>query len=228
MDKNVRVKSAFDEKGWLVRELFEEKGCSSIFIRIFKLERKLEIWAAFYGRNAYEYIKSYQMTCMSGMIGPKRREGDKQIPEGFYIIDRFNPNSKYYLSLGIDYPNKSDKILGDKTSPGKDIFIHGGSSSVGCIAIGDESIKELYIIAQEASAKGQLKIPIHIFPAALNSTGFERLKKEYINQKDTMAFWNNIKAGYDIFERNHTLPEISVDDEGRYLFFQECGFDGAE
>jgi murein L,D-transpeptidase YafK len=125
--------------------------------------------------------------------------------------------SKYWLSLGIDYPIVSDKILGDKKSPGGDIFIHGGSSSVGCIAIGDENIKELYITAQGATERGQRKIPVHIFPAVLSDANIYKLKKDYEAREELILFWENIKIGFDMFEKDHMIPEISVDGNGMYI-----------
>jgi murein L,D-transpeptidase YafK len=96
------------------------------------------------------HIKTYTVCATSGLIGPKRMQGDLQIPEGFYYIDRFNPYSNFYLSLGINYPNTSDRILGDKNNLGGDIFIHGDCVTIGCLPITDSEIKELYIFCVEA------------------------------------------------------------------------------
>ncbi|HZH97477.1 MAG TPA: hypothetical protein VEX38_00780, partial [Fimbriimonadaceae bacterium] len=106
-----------------------EKACAAagipypppkLFIRAFKQERELEIWGA--ESERFHFLQTYPIVGVSGGPGPKRREGDRQIPEGVYHIDRFNPNSRFHLSLGLSYPNKADRLLGDPERPGSDIF----------------------------------------------------------------------------------------------------------
>jgi murein L,D-transpeptidase YafK len=104
----------------------------------------------------------------SGAMGPKRMEGDYQVPEGFYYINEFNPNSLYHLSLGLNYPNASDRILSDSSRPGNNIYIHGNCVSTGCIPISDVPIEELYYIASNVKAQGQDFIPVHVFPVRYN------------------------------------------------------------
>jgi hypothetical protein len=109
---------------------------------------------------------------MAGELGPKRKQGDNQTPEGFYAISYFNPRSDFHLSLHIDYPNRRDRAAGaDGVKLGGDIFIHGGCLSEGCLAITDEGIRELYWLAVEARSVGQRRIPVHIFPARLGDGG---------------------------------------------------------
>ena len=129
--------------------------------------------------SQFHLVKRYDVVgCMgqdspvSGILGPKRQEDDWQIPEGFYHIDRFQPDSKFYISLGIGYPNTSDKILGVKDNLGCDIFIHGGCATVGCIPITDDQIKELYLVALETQSNSERRIPVHIFPARLMMRGW--------------------------------------------------------
>ena len=122
------------------------------------------------------------------------------------------------MSLQINYPNSSDKILGYKANPGGDIFIHGNCVTIGCVPITDDKIKELYVLAVEAKSSGQSKIPVHIFPAKLGTSNFDILKTEFSGNDKLIKFWQNLKSGYDYFEKNKQLPDITVDNNGKYLF----------
>jgi murein L,D-transpeptidase YafK len=212
-----RVKDAFSEKQELVRKAFTAQGLdldkSKIFIRVFKKDKALELWAANTGDKVFKLIKTYEICALSGTSGPKRKGGDGQTPEGFYYIDRFNPSSNFHLSLGINYPNASDKALGGGNYMGGDIFIHGNCVTIGCMPITDDKIKELYLAAVIAKQNGQQKIPVHIFPTRLTASNVVLLGKEHA------AFWENIKTGYDLFEEKKMIPEISVDSKsGKYLY----------
>jgi len=145
-------------------------------------------------------------------------QGDGQIPEGFYHIDRFNPSSTFHLSLGLNYPNKSDRILGRKGSLGGDIFIHGDCVTIGCMPITDEKIKELYLITVEARNRGQRTIPVHVFPGKMDEKGMGYLMKNYMDEKKLLKFWENIKVGYDYFDRKKKLPMVSIKRDGSYSF----------
>ncbi len=219
--KQVRVKDAIAEKEATVKALFESKGFAyppkNIFIRVFKREQVLELWASQTPKDKFELVKAYKFCVASGQLGPKRRMGDEQIPEGFYYVDRFNPASQFYLSLGVDYPNASDRILGEKGRLGGDIFIHGGCASIGCVPLGDESIKELYLIAVEARSAGQQAIPVHFFPTRFDQNGLKQLERLARNDSELRDFWANLKEGYDFFEKHRRLPKIGVDRRGRYL-----------
>ncbi|MGB0851021.1 MAG: L,D-transpeptidase family protein, partial [Bacteroidia bacterium] len=125
-----------------------------LFIRAFKFEEDLEVWAKNKTDSSFSLVTSYKFCSNVGDLGPKRKEGDKQIPEGFYSLSEFNHNSVYFLSLKVDYPNASDSILSDQRSPGGMIFIHGGCRTIGCIPITDRWIKELYVYAVEAKNGG--------------------------------------------------------------------------
>lgn len=220
--KQSRVKTAYKEKEKRIKDLLEKKRINvhtmEIFIRAFKKEEVLEVWAKNKLENIFKLIIQYKFCAGSGELGPKRRQGDFQIPEGFYFIDRFNPWSNFYLSLGINYPNRSDRILGNKRDPGGDIFIHGNCVTIGCIPITDDKIKELYILAVEAKSNGQRKIPVHIFPAKLNTKNFEYLKDNFSDRADFIEFWKNIREGYKFFENNKSLPKITVLANGNYKF----------
>ncbi len=213
-----RVKTAYAEKEKIVRETYSVKGLelgsASIFIRAFKKEAVLEIWAKGQSENTYKLVKTYDICASSGGLGPKRKQGDGQVPEGFYEIDRFNPSSNYYLSLGLNYPNKSDRILG-KGNLGGDIFIHGNCVTIGCMPLTDDKIKEVYLMAVEAKAGGQDKVPVHVFPCRMNESEMLPLEKA---DPDLASFWKNIQKGYLYFEEKHTLPSISVLPSGEYSF----------
>jgi murein L,D-transpeptidase YafK len=206
-----RVKASYEEKGKYIEDLLKEKGFENkpfqIFIRAFKQEKSLELWIKSGKSSEFSLLKTYKIAASSGILGPKRKEGDLQVPEGFYHIDRFNPLSSYYLSLGINYPNASDKKLSDKVKPGGDIFIHGSDVTVGCLPLTDELIKEVYLIA--AMAKNYEQIEVHIFP-------FKMEKLDDYKSNPSYTFWKNISSGYYFFEKNHKLPAIKVAKDGKY------------
>lgn len=218
--KYSRVRTAKAEKEFIVKKYFSEQGIDypsgNIFIRIFKSEALLEIWTLKKKINGYVRVKSYHICALSGKLGPKRKQGDLQIPEGIYYISDFNPVSNFYLSLKINYPNKSDRILGYKQSLGGDIYIHGDCVTIGCVPITDESIKEVYWMAVQARENGQKKIPVHIFPAKLEGEGFDKLIENYNSNKTLTDFWDNLKIIYNYFEEYKVIPEIQIDDHGNY------------
>lgn len=217
-----RVKTAYAEKGKSVNELFSAKGIDlstlTIFIRVFKKEGELEVWAENPEKNIFQLIKTYEICAASGVLGPKRKQGDGQVPEGFYEIDRFNPSSNFYLSLGLNYPNKSDKIVIGKGKPGGDIFIHGNCVTIGCVPLTDDKIKEVYLMAVEARSGGQLKIPVHVFPCRMNNAEMKSLETEYAENPELISFWKNIRKGYLLFDEKHALPSVSVLPSGEYAF----------
>jgi murein L,D-transpeptidase YafK len=217
---HTRVKSAYQEKEEIVKNYFAEKGISyngfNLFIRGFKKEQKLEIWIREKNKTVFILLQVYDFCTTSGTLGPKRKEGDLQIPEGIYHINHFNPASNFHLSLGINYPNTSDKILGNKLRPGGSIYIHGNCVTIGCIPITDDKIKELYTLAVEARNNGQSRIPVHVFPARLGNEELEILKSEYSNES-LIEFWENLKAVYDSFESTKQLKGFSISETGKYV-----------
>ena len=221
--KYERVNAAFSEKESIVKNMFSEKNVDyppkSIFFRVFKTEKLFEVWSYSSVVNKFVLIHTYPICESSGVIGPKRQEGDGQVPEGFYKICVFNPLSNYFLSLGINYPNSSDSILTtNSTAPGSDIYIHGNCLSIGCIPLTDDYIKEVYLMAVEAVSNGQSEIEVHIFPFKFNNVLYDNLLLNYKNSL-IKNFWLNIKDGYNYFEKNRLLPKISVNSEGKYLFY---------
>ena len=216
--RNVRVKTAYTEKEAIVKGYFVAKKLTyeqfSLFIRAFKKEQKLEVWIREKEKETYTLLHTYDFCAVSGTLGPKRKEGDYQIPEGVYSINHFNPLSNFYLSLGINYPNASDRILSDPKTPGSSIYIHGNCVTIGCIPLTDDKIKELYVLAVEAKNGGQDKIPVHIFPARLSATELNELKMTF--PAKAISFWENLRLVYEDFERSKALKPVRVTKSGEY------------
>jgi murein L,D-transpeptidase YafK len=220
--KYPRVRTASKEKDEVLRQRFKEKGLAypphAILLRAFKQEGFLELWAASADDKPYVLVHEYRICTSSGTLGPKRRFGDEQVPEGFYELDWFNPQSNFFLSLHISYPNGSDRIVGSHKNPGGDIFLHGNCASIGCIPITDEGIKEVYWLAVLVHNQNEQHLPIEIFPAGLTDDGLKALAVAHSNQPALIAFWNNLKEGYDYFEKNHRRPRIKTRADGAYGF----------
>lgn len=214
-----RYEQARAEKWPVWQAFFHKKGIDqssiSLFIRAFKSEELLEVWGRRGAGQPFERWKVYPFCANSGSLGPKRKEGDRQIPEGFYEVNRFNPKSKFYLSMGLDYPNAADQILADPRSPGSDIFIHGGCETVGCIPLTDDKIKELYVLAQKVRESGGGPIPVHLFPFKMSQ---KNLKKHLKHHPEYQAFWQQLQTGYLYFEKNKELPVFSILSNGAYHF----------
>lgn len=218
--KFVHVRAAAVEKDAALQRLFTEKDLPypprALFVRAFKHEGILEAWSLKADGKTYALVKSYGICATSGILGPKRRNGDLQVPEGFYTLDWLNPSSGFYLSLHIDYPNTADRILGLHGDWGGNIFLHGNCVTIGCIPITDDGIKEVYWLAVLARAGGQSRVPIHIFPGRLSEESLRALEKANPKDPVVLQFWGNLKPGYDYFERTHQLPRITVDPDGSY------------
>ncbi len=216
--KNERVKVAKEETDSTVRGLFAARGLAyppkKVFVRIFKAEYILELWAENPETKTFVCIKTYPVCAMSGILGGKNKFGDFQVPEGFYYINAYNPQSSYYLSVKINYPNSYDSFW-KKT--GDNICIHGSCASIGCISIEDDQIKELYWILIQAKSAGQTQIPVHVFPTKLSGEKLTALKYSNAHETEKLSFWDNIKIGYDYFEKYKKLPKVNVI-RGKYMF----------
>lgn len=204
-----------------LRALFAEKRLAyppeEIFLRAFKEEGELELWAG--RRNGQlTLVKTFAICASSGTVGPKREKGDGQVPEGFYFIERFNPRSSFHLSLGLDYPNPSDRLRGRKGKLGGDIFIHGSCVTVGCLPIRDGPIEELYVVALDAKANGQRRIPVHVFPARLTDARLAQLRRDYRPDAALWSFWQELRPGFLSFEESRRVPTIRIDSRtGAYI-----------
>lgn len=217
-----RVSQAWMKCNDTLRKTFEKKGLVyppyQIFVRTFKSNNEMELWARNNDTSEYRLVKNYRICALSGILGPKRSEGDRQVPEGLYFIDDFNPKSDFYLSLLLNYPNYSDMVNGDKKKPGGDIYIHGGCVTVGCMPLTDEYIQEFYVLCLSAKMNGQTYIPVHIYPTRFNRVGLNFLGRSYKDDIEKQKFWVNLKADYDYFERYHKLLPVMYSTDGKYVF----------
>lgn len=176
---------------------------AAAFVRLFKREGELELWlAARDGR--YRLFRTYPICRYSGDLGPKRRQGDNQAPEGFYRVARgqLNPASRYHLSFNLGYPNAYERAKG---YTGDYLMVHGNCVSIGCYAMGDAAIEEIYTLVDAALAAGQPAFDVHAFPFRLDDAAHaaERASPWF-------DFWSELKPGYDAFERSRRPPRIRV------------------
>jgi murein L,D-transpeptidase YafK len=205
-----------------LKRQFEAKGLAwpakYIYIRSFKYDSQLEVWVKYTATEKYKLFHTYKVCALAGSLGPKRMQGDYQVPEGFYYINEFNPRSMYHLSLGLNYPNASDRILSDSLQPGGDIYIHGSCVTTGCIPITDKQIEDLYVLAMHAKNQGQDFIPVHIFPIHFknkNSNDYlNRFLKDFPEYAPMTSVLRNV---YNHFDRNKELPLIMVNNKGEYI-----------
>jgi len=217
-----RVRTALNEKQAYIDNKLKESKLSSdnlnIIFVVYKGDDLLEVFAKTKQETTYRKLLSYNICSRSGQLGPKRKQGDGQVPEGFYHIDRFNPKSNFHLSLGLNYPNLSDKRKSSESNLGGDIFIHGSCVTIGCLPMTDNYIKELYLLAVYAKNNGQNKIPVYIFPfkmTAQNMAGYLAKNKE---NKTLISFWNNLKIGFDMFMNDQKELNIKVAENGDYTY----------
>ncbi len=216
-----RVHAARASHSKRIADLFKaahiHSPAGTLLLRAFKQEGLLELWAGESRTAPLKLITTYPICARSGGPGPKERDGDEQVPEGFYQIAKLNPWSNYHLSLQIDYPNQADRARAHGVSLrdlGGEIFIHGNCVTIGCIPIEDGPIEELYLIAQDAHAHGAT-ISAHLFPARPGSAAWNALQKSAASAR--REFWTSLESGYDAFEATHLLPRIESNSAGNYL-----------
>lgn len=217
-----RINDAMKRREDTLMKQFREKKlpwpAKNIYLRSFKYDSQLEVWVKYEDDEPYKLFKTYKVCAMAGTLGPKRMQGDYQVPEGFYYINEFNPKSSFHLSLGLNYPNSSDRILGDSLQPGGDIYIHGKCVTTGCIPIQDNQIEELYILAAHARAQGQDFIPVHIFPVQFRNEKSVAYLAKYLKQFPEYArLSNQLKSAYLYFEKTKKLPLIMTTSRGEYI-----------
>ncbi len=189
-----------------------------VYIRSFKYDSEMEVWVKNKPGDKYKLFKTYKICALAGSLGPKRMAGDYQVPEGFYYINEFNPRSLYHLSLGLNYPNASDRMLCDLSQPGGDIYIHGSCVTTGCIPITDGQIEELYVLAAHAKDMGQDFIPVHIFPVNFtNPRSVTYLNRFLANFDEFVPFEKSMQNAFYYFEKNHQVPPVVVNAKGEYV-----------
>lgn len=217
-----KMSEVFNRAEDSVKHQFKKQNLSwppqSMYVRSFKYDKQLEVWVKVDSSDQYKLFKTYKVCMQSGSMGPKRMEGDYQVPEGFYYINEFKPNSNYHLSLGLNYPNASDRILSDAHRPGNNIYIHGNCVSTGCIAIQDGPIEELYVIASNARNFGQEFIPVHVFSVRYNNKkSLDYLHASIKDNTYLQAFNKSMRQAFDHFETKKQLPIILVNRKGEYV-----------
>lgn len=192
---------------------FEERGLvygAPVFVRIFKEESELELWVQ--TGDWFVLFKTYDVcTWGEGTLGPKVRKGDGQAPEGIYFVTpgRMNPYSSYHLSFDLGYPNEYERFQG---WTGGALMVHGECVSIGCFAMTNPGIEEIYAVADAALRGGQKYFRVHVFPFRMTEENI----KAHANE-GWADFWSNLREGYDFFEKSHVPPEVTVK-EGRYVF----------
>ncbi len=217
--KYERVRQAFSAHLAAVEREFEAARAAwpprGIFLRAFKHEGVLELWAEPLKSSANAprvLVRSFPICAASGVLGPKSRSGDGQVPEGFYMIDRFNPRSNYHLSLGIDYPNAVDKTRAAGDPPGGDIFIHGNCVTIGCLPLEDGPIEALYVVAVRARDNGQKQIPVHMFPCRFGTEAC--LKAMGSATPELASFWATLAEAHAEFESTRIPPRYRATSRG--------------
>jgi len=207
IEKNIFLKESLEER---LTALSAKMG-DPVFIRLFKEEALLEVWIK--TKNEYEHLKDYIICASSGYLGPKLKEGDRQAPEGFYKVGKhqLNPNSKYHLSFNLGYPNKYDRV---HKRTGSFLMVHGNCVSIGCYAMTDEKIEEIYALVESALNHGQNYVDVHAYPFRMTEENMDLYEGNI-----WYDFWTNLKEGYDYFEAEKTPPKIKVEDL-RYEIYQ--------
>jgi murein L,D-transpeptidase YafK len=183
---------------------------SPIFIRIFKESKELEVWIK--QEKKFKHFKTYKIcTYGSDELGPKIKHGDGKAPEGFYIVSprNMNPLSEFYLSFNLGYPNEYDRA---HKRTGSALMVHGSCVSIGCYAMTDAGIEEIYALADASLRNGQQFFRVHAFPFRMTEENIEKYSKS-----EWIEFWKNLKEGYDFFEKNHIPPNVQLRGK-RYIF----------
>ena len=180
-----------------------------VFIRIFKEEKELELWVD--DGKVFKHFKTWPICKYSGTLGPKLNEGDGQAPEGFYFVPktRMNPRSRFHLSFNLGYPNTYDRA---HRRTGSALMVHGNCVSIGCYAMTDAGIEEIYSLCDAALMNGQRFFRVHAFPFRMTEANMER----HTTSK-WIAEWKNLKRGYDWFEKTKRPPNVTVSGK-QYLF----------
>ena len=218
-----RVRDAQAAQGTAVRAAFQEAGAAwpprRLFVRAFKQEGVVELWSAAPKGRALVHVRDFPVCMRSGELGPKVRQGDGQVPEGFYTIDRFNPRSSFHLSLGLSYPNAVDRARTPPgASPGGDIFVHGSCVTIGCLPLRDTPMEALYLAAIAARDNGQRRIPVHAFPCRMDAVSCHlAMANATLTNPALGNFWGEqLLPAYLAFERTRVVPRVRIH-RGRYL-----------
>jgi murein L,D-transpeptidase YafK len=187
-----------------------------VFIRLFKAENLMEVWL--YHGNRFKLFRQYPVCTYGGLgPGPKTRQGDGRAPEGFYYVAprQMNPYSSYHLAFNVGYPNAYDRC---RKRTGSHIMVHGRCVSIGCFAMTDQAMEEIYTLTDAALRSGQRFFRVHIFPFVMSQANMSRYRSNR-----WFGFWMNLKEGYDWFFRNNCNPPDVGVAKGRYRFRHSGG-----
>jgi hypothetical protein len=211
----LRTQRAHEARLPVVHDLYSKAGVAfppaQMAFVAYKAEKEIEVWASAEKGGTATKIATYGICAASGQLGPKRYEGDYQVPEGFYVIQYGWAESNYHLEMKVSYPNMVDKVLGPKNRPlGGEIMIHGACASIGCMAMSDERAEELWVMMK---AMGDAQVKVHIYP----SRNMDALLADPQHQAHH-SFWRNLKEGKDLFERERRIPAVKADWHGVYMF----------
>ena len=213
--KSVKNKVEYQLSGKVLQKMasLNIDRLAPVMVRIFKEEGTLEVWKADRA-NRFQMLKSYKICAWSGKLGPKRKEGDRQAPEGFYPLSRqhLNPNSNYYLAINTGFPNSYDRA---NNASGSHLMIHGACSSSGCYSMTDEQMLEIFAFARDAFKGGQEAVQLQAFPFRMTAENMARHR-----DNPNIEFWKMLKVGYDHFEVTKRPPEVKVCDR-KYVFNQQ-------
>jgi murein L,D-transpeptidase YafK len=189
-----------------IKDVMAQKGLTAeapILLRAFKKEGELEVWKQ-NSAGEFQHLKTYPICRWSGQLGPKTNEGDRQVPEGFYAITpaQMNPNSAFFLSFNVGYPNAFDRAHG---RDGGQIMVHGACSSRGCFSMTDEQIADIYALTREAFSGGQKSVQLQSLPFRFSAENLARYRAD-----ENLPFWKNLKEGADHFDLTKREPQVSV------------------
>jgi len=181
-----------------------EKGVKAgapVFIRIFKQESELELWL--HDGRRFVLFATYPMCYWSGNLGAKLKEGDRQSPEGFYTVatKQLNPNSSWHRSFNLGFPNGYDRSHG---RTGSYLMVHGGCASIGCYAMTNAVVDEIWQLVTAALKNGQKRFAVHAYPFRMTAHNME-----WYSDKRWKTFWSDLKHGYDMFEKTGVPPRVS-------------------
>lgn len=221
-----RVKEAYQEKKPIITNKLASMDLSvdkiEVMIKAYKYEQVVKLFVRSNSKakseSKWRVYKSFPFCSFSGDLGPKRQQGDFQIPEGYYHIMHFNPYSSFHLSLGVSYPNKADKIKSDALDKGGAIYMHGDCVTIGCIPIQDDPIKEVYVLSMLGKNNGQSKVPLHIFPFEYSPQKMESAKKNYPQHAE---FWENLYSVEKKFDETKIPPRVGIKGNGDYYVVNE-------
>lgn len=185
---------------------------AGIFLRAYKAEGVIELWAdPGEADEPWVKVRDFDICMASGVLGPKETRGDLQVPEGFYHLNRFNPSSRFHLSLGINYPNAVDRARAGERDPGGEIFIHGDCVTIGCMPLRDGPMSYLYVVAIHSRDHGQRRVPVHVHPCRSDRLGCQGMRQALSAAgSERRQLWEILAASERRFEAERRPPKVKI------------------